>query len=143
VNFPNLLQYLVFMLVVIACVRPVGTYLFRVFTGETTLLDPVLRPIERLVYYAAAIDPQSEMDWKEYTLAFIFFNLFGTVLLFVILLVQGRLPWFYPAYQTTPMTLDLALNTAISFSTTTTWQACIGESTMSYLSPCSQSRSNC
>jgi K+-transporting ATPase ATPase A chain len=124
----------VFLAIVIALVRPVGTYLFRVFNDQETLLDPVLRPVERFVYRLVGVDPRSEMDWKQYTLAFIVFGLSGTVLLFVILLLQRRLPWFDPVHQTTPMTVDLALNTAISFSTTTTWQAYVGETTMSYFS---------
>ena len=133
-TLPDLLQYCLFMVIVIACVRPVGMYLFRVFNGQKTLLDSALCPVERFIYHAAGIDPQSEMDWKQYTLAFIVFGVFGTVLLFVILLLQRWLPWFDPAYQNTPMTADLALNTAISFSTTTTWQAYGGETTMSYFS---------
>ena len=119
-TLPGLLQYGLFMVIVIACVRPVGMYLFRVFNGQKTLLDSVLCPVERFIYHAAGIDPQSEMDWKQYTLAFVVFGVFGTVLLLVILLLQRWLPWFDLAYQNTPMTADLALNTAISFSTTTT-----------------------
>src|ERR1019366_3843930 len=122
-KLPDLLQYALFIVIVIACVRPVGMYLFRVFHGQKTLLDSVLRPVERFVYRAAGIDPQFEMDWKQYTLSFIVLGVFGTVLLFVILLLQRWLPWFDPAYQNTPMTIDLALNTAVSFATTTTWQA--------------------
>ena len=133
-SLPSFLQYALFIIIVIAGIKPVGMYLFRVFHAEKTLLDPVLRPIERLIYRATGVDPRSEMDWKQYTLAFIAFGIVGTALLFVILLLQRWLPWFYPAYQTTPMTLDLALNTAISFSTTTTWQAYSGETTMSYFS---------
>jgi K+-transporting ATPase ATPase A chain len=133
-NLPNVFQYALFLVIVIVCVKPVGIYLFRVFNGQKTLLDPVLLPIERWVYRASGIDPQNEMDWKQYTLAFIIFGLFGTGLLFVILLLQRWLPWYAAAYQTTPMTTDLALNTAVSFSTTTTWQAYGGETTMSYFS---------
>jgi potassium-transporting ATPase potassium-binding subunit len=133
-NWQNWLQDVLFFGFVIICVRPVGLYLSRVFNGEKTLLDPLLRPVERLVYRAAGIDPQSEMDWKKYTLTFILFGLLGTLLLAGILLLQRWLPWFYAAYQITPMTIDLAFNTAISFATTTTWQAYGGETTMSYFS---------
>jgi len=131
---PSIFQYALFLAIVIACGKPVGLYLFRVFNSEKTLLDPVLLPAERFVYRAAGIDPQSEMDWKQYTLAFILFGVFGTVFLFVILLAQRLLPWFDAEHLTTPMTIDLALNTAISFATTTTWQAYGGETTMSYAS---------
>ena len=130
----NLLQYAVFLAIVVACVKPVGTYMFRVFSGGSTLLDPVLRPIERAVYRVAGIDAESEMDWKQYLLAFVLFGALGTALLFAILMFQWFLPWFDPVNQNTPMTWDLALNTAISFATTTTWQAYAGETTMSYFS---------
>ena len=74
------------------------------------------------------------MDWKQYAIAFTAFGLLGTVLLFLLLMAQQSLPWFDAAYQTTPMTVDLAFNTAVSFATTTTWQAYAGETTMSYFS---------
>src|SRR5499427_805290 len=131
---PDLAQYALFLLVVALCVKPVGLYLFRVFAGQRTFLDPALRPIERFIYWTAGVDPQSEMDWKQFAIAFTGFGLLGTALLFVILVVQQSLPWFDAAHQTTSMTFDLALNTAISFATTTTWQAYGGETTMSYFS---------
>jgi K+-transporting ATPase ATPase A chain len=134
VTWPNLGQYALFLALVIICVKPVGLYLLRVFDRDKTLLDPLLLPIERLFYRAAGIDPQSEMNWKEYAFAFAIFGVFGTVLLSALLLFQRSLPWFDAANQTTPMTFDLALNAAISFATTTTWQAYGGETTMSYFS---------
>jgi len=132
VSLWSLLQYAVFMLVVALLVKPAGGYLARVFDGEETLLDPVLRPIERLIYRVARIDPVQEMDWKNYAISFICFSLAGTLLLYGIVRLQGFLPWFFQSYMTTALTPDLAANTAISFSTTTTWQAYAGESTMSY-----------
>jgi len=105
-----------------------------VFSRERTLLDPFLCPIEKLIYRATRVAPHEEMDWKEYATAFIFFGLVGTLLLYFLMRLQRFLPWFFGAYQTTPMTPDLAINTAISFSTTTTWQAYGGETTMSYAS---------
>ena len=74
------------------------------------------------------------MDWKEYASAFLVFSAAGTLLLYVILRVQPFLHTFDPLYQPAPLSPDLALNTAISFATTTTWQAYGGETTMSYLS---------
>ncbi|MBC8098012.1 MAG: potassium-transporting ATPase subunit KdpA [Armatimonadetes bacterium] len=133
-NLPNLLQYALFLAVIIACVKPVGLYLFRVFEGQATWLDPVLRPIERLIYWVARVNPQVEMNWKQYAIAFTAFSLLGTGLLVVILMLQPALPWYDSVHLTTPMTFDLALNTAISFATTTTWQAYAGETTMSYFS---------
>jgi len=128
-----LFEYSLFLLIVVFLVRPVGGYLTRVFEGEKTLLDPALRPIERIIYRVAHIDPQKEMDWKAYSTCFVLSGLAGTLLLYAILRLQRYLPWYYPEYVTTQMTPDLAMNNAISFSTTATWQAYAGESTMSYL----------
>jgi K+-transporting ATPase ATPase A chain len=130
----SLLQYALFLLIVAALVKPVGGYLSRVFSSERTLLDPVLRPIERLIYKLARVDPEQEMDWKRYAVSFVCSGLVGTLLLYGILRLQYLLPWFFPEYHTTALTPDLAMNTAFSFSTTTTWQAYAGESTMSYFS---------
>ncbi len=115
-------------------VRPVGRYLERVFAGERTFLDPVMRPLERAIYRWAGVDPREEMDWKRYATAFLLFSLAGTLLLYVILRLQPVLHTFDPAFRPDPVAPDLAMNTAISFATTTTWQAYGGETTMSYFS---------
>lgn len=130
----SLLQYVLFLLVVASLVKPVGGYLARVFNGEKTFLDPILRPLERLIYKFARVDPEQEMDWKGYAVSLICSGLAGTLLLYGILRLQYLLLWFFPSYHTTLLTPDLAMNTAVSFSTTTTWQAYGGESTMSYFS---------
>jgi len=127
-------QYLLFIVIVTLLVKPLGGYLERVFKGKHTALDPVLLPLEKLIYRVTRTDAATEMKFGEYATCFILFGLFGTLLLYGILRVQRFLPWFFPAYHTTPLTPDLALNTAISFSTTTTWQAYAGENTMSYFS---------
>src|SRR5215813_13396638 len=129
-----MLQYGVFLLIVTALVYPVGGYLTRVFMGESTWLDPGLHPLERLIYRLAGIDAHHEMDWKEYARAFLVFSLAGTLLLYAIVRVQPFLHTFDPVFHPAPLSPDLALNTAISFVTTTTWQAYGGETTMSYLS---------
>jgi len=128
------LQYAVFVITVTLLVKPVGRYLTRVFSAEKTLLDPLLCPVERLIYRLTGVDPKAEMAWQEYARAFAVFGMVGTLILFTILRLQRLLPWFYPAYMTTPMTPDLAINTAVSFATTTTWQAYGGETTLSYFS---------
>jgi K+-transporting ATPase ATPase A chain len=97
----SLLQYLLFLLIVVLLVKPVGGYLARVFAGEKTLLDPVLRPVERLVYRVARVDPRREMRWKEYAICFVLFSLAGTLLLYLIQRMQSFLPWYYPNYMTT------------------------------------------
>ena len=129
-----LLQYAAFLLVVTLLVKPVGRYMARVFSGEKTFFDPLLCPAERLLYRLTGVAPQSEMTWQQYAGAFVVFGMVGTLLLYIILRLQQFLPWFYPAYMTTPMTPDLAMNTAVSFATTTTWQAYGGETAMSYFS---------
>ncbi len=133
-SFPALVQYAVFLIIVTLLVRPVGRYMARVFSGQRTLLDPLLCPLERLLYRLTGVNPKLEMRWQEYAGAFVIFSMTGTVLLYAILRLQRFLPWFYPPYMTSPMTPDLAMNTAISFSTTTTWQAYAGETTLSYCS---------
>jgi len=134
VNLYSGIQYLMFVAIVTALVKPLGGYMERVFSGKRTVLDRFCIPIERLIYRITAVDPNVEMTGKEYATCFVLFGFAGTILLYVILRMQQFLPWFYPQYQTTPLSPDLALNTAISFSTTTTWQAYAGENTMTYFS---------
>jgi potassium-transporting ATPase potassium-binding subunit len=134
VSVSNLLQYAAFVMVVAVLVKPVGGYMARVFCGEKTFLDPLLCPFERLIYRMTGVDPEWEMNCAQYSIAFIVFGLVGTLVLYAILRLQQFLPFFYGEYQTTPVTPDLAMNTAISFATTTTWQAYSGETTMSYTS---------
>ncbi len=128
------IQYLLFVAIVTALVQPLGGYMERVFSRQPTALDRLCLPLERLIYRTAAVDPEVEMTGKEYATCFLLFGIAGTLLLYAILRLQQLLPWFFPHYHTTPLSPDLALNTAISFSTTTTWQAYAGENTMSYFS---------
>ncbi len=128
------IQYLSFVAIVTVLVKPLGGYMERVFSRKRTVLDPLCLPIERLIYRITAVDPNVEMTGKEYATCFVLFGLAGTLLLYAILRMQQVLPWFFPQYHTAPFSPDLALNTAISFSTTTTWQAYAGENTMSYFS---------
>jgi len=123
-----------FAAIVTALVKPLGGYMERVFSRKQTALDRLCLPVERLIYSLTAVDPDVEMTGKQYATCFILFVLASTLLLYAILRMQQFLPWFFPQYHTTPLTPDLALNTAISFSTTTTWQAYAGENTMSYFS---------
>jgi K+-transporting ATPase ATPase A chain len=126
--------FVLFAAVVLVLVAPLGAYMARVFSGQPTWPDRVLRPVENAMYRTAGVNPQHDMAWSEYTLCFIRFSAIVAVVIYAILRLQTHLPWFDDEYMTTPMTRDLAANTAVSFSTTTTWQAYGGESTMSYLS---------
>ncbi|MGD0139778.1 MAG: potassium-transporting ATPase subunit KdpA [Tepidisphaeraceae bacterium] len=129
----SFVQYALFLGLVTALVKPAGAYLARVFDAGHTSLDRGLKPVERLIHRLMGIDPSVEMSWRRYAAAFILFTAVGTLLLYLILRFQTHLPGGPSADAlTTPMTPDLAMNTAFSFSTTTTWQAYGGESTMKY-----------
>ena len=125
---------MLFVAIVTVLVKPLGGYMERVFSRKRTVLDRLCLPVERLVYRITAVDSNVEMTGKEYATCFVLFGFGGTLLLCAILRMQQFLPWFFAQYHTTPLSPDLALNTAISFSTTTTWQAYAGENTMSYFS---------
>ncbi len=128
------LEYLIFLGVVVGLAAPVGVYLARVFEGERTWLDPVLRPVELALHRIFGVRREHEMSAGLYFLCFALLGVLSAVALFA-LLVSQRLLAGGPAdsYLTTPMTPDLAANTAISFATTTTWQAYAGENTLRYL----------
>jgi len=127
-------EYIVFVALVIGMARPVGLYVARVFEGRPSYLDPVLRPVESLLYRLLRVHPGREMSARRYTQCFLLFSVVSTAGMFVLLLAQRWLPGGPgDRYLTTPMTWDLAANTAISFSTTTTWQAYAGETSLRYL----------
>lgn len=128
------LEYAVFLGIVVALAEPVGLYLARVFEGQSTFPDRVLRPVEALLYRLLGVRPEQEMTPAVYIGCFLGFSALSTVFLFVLLLCQHGLPGGPDdRYLTTPMTADLAANTAVSFATTTTWQAYAGESSLRYL----------
>ena len=133
-HIQSLVQYVLFLALVTVLVRPAGAYLLAVFHAGKTWADPLLGPVERVIYRLMGVEPFAEMSWRSYAIAFVSFSLVGTLVLYAILRLQFLLPGG-PAtsYLTTPMTPDLAMNTAVSFSTTTTWQAYSGETTMKYL----------
>ena len=130
-TFNGWAQIIVFCFAVILLTKPLGGYMTRVFTGERTLLSPVLRPVERGFYRLAGIDEKQEQHWLAYTFAIMLFHLGGFVILYTLLRLQGLLP-FNPAEQGA-VEQGLAFNTAVSFITNTNWQNYGGESTMSYL----------
>jgi K+-transporting ATPase ATPase A chain len=125
------LQIIIYAVLVAAVTVPLGAYMTRVFAGERTFLSPMLRPVEWLFYRASGIDETRDQHWVAYAVGVLLFNLFGFLLLYALQRLQGVLP-FNP--QSFPgVSPDLALNTSISFTTNTNWQAYGGESTMSYL----------
>jgi K+-transporting ATPase ATPase A chain len=124
-------QILVFLLAILAVTAPLGRFMTRVFTRERTWLDPVLKPVERLIYRLTAVDDQREMRWTEYAVAMLLFSAVSMVILYLLQRVQQWLPWNPQGFAAVPPAL--AFNTAASFTTNTNWQAYSGESTMSYL----------
>jgi len=125
------LQFAFYSLVLLATVRPVGTYLARVLEGERTWLDPVLRPIERLIYKLSGVNAAEEMNWREYAFAMLGFSAVTLVVTYGIERLQAYLPWNPQALANVGP--DLAWNTAVSFTTNTNWQSYTPEATMSYL----------
>jgi K+-transporting ATPase ATPase A chain len=124
------LQFGLYCLILLATVRPVGTYMARVFERERTWLDPVLRPFERLIYKLCAVSSEKEMNWREYAFAMLGFSASGMLLTYGIERLQAFLPW--NPQHLAAVGPDLAWNTAASFTTNTNWQFYTPESTMSY-----------
>ncbi|MBD7989615.1 potassium-transporting ATPase subunit KdpA [Ochrobactrum quorumnocens] len=125
------IQILIFCGIIIALVKPLGSYMTRVFTGERTFLSPVLVPIERGLFRLAGTSEREEQHWTSYAAAMLLFNLAGFLLLYFLQRAQGSLPFNPMGMSNVPA--DLAFNTATSFVTNTNWQNYGGESTMSYL----------
>src|SRR5580698_760373 len=125
------LQFAIYSLVLLATVRPVGAYMARVLEGERTWLDPIIRPIERLIYKLSGVNAAEEMNWREYAFAMLGFSAVTLVVTYGIERLQAHLPWNPQALANVGP--DLAWNTAASFTTNTNWQFYTPETTMSYL----------
>jgi len=125
-------QILLFLLVVLALTKPLGSFMTRVFNRDKTFLDPIMRPIEELVYRLTGVNETKEMRWTEYACAMVTFSGVTMFVLYVLQRIQGHLKILNP--QNLPgVAPDLAFNTAASFTTNTNWQAYTPETTMSYL----------
>ena len=125
------LQILLYFLVLLLLARPLGAYMAGVYQGEHTLLTPIIKPVENLVYRILGVRPDDEMSWKTYTVAMLLFSLFGFAVVFLLQRFQGWLP-FNPQ-GLGAVAPDLAFNTAASFVSNTNWQSYSGETTLSYL----------
>jgi len=126
------IQIFVFLAVILALTRPLGVFMAKVFSRERTFLDPVVRPIERLLYRVTGVDEAHEMRWTEYAFTMLLFSGTSMLLLYLIERAQQLLRWWNPQkFAAVPPAL--AFNTAASFTTNTNWQNYSGESTMSYL----------
>ena len=125
------LQVLLFLALIFAVTKPLGIFMARVFSREKTFMDPVWRPVERLLYRVTRVDENHEMRWTEYAVSMLLFSLVSMLVLYLIQRVQGFLP-FNPQKFGAVNPAHLAFNTAASFTTNTNWQTYAGESTMSY-----------
>src|SRR6202790_3260798 len=125
------IQIILYCVIIVALVKPLGWYMTRVFNGERTLLSPVLRPVEIVLYRIGGVDERREQHWLTYTVAVLVFHVGGCLIIYGLIRLQPMLP-FNPAGQSA-VAEDLSFNTAISFITNTNWQNYGGESTMSYL----------
>ncbi len=125
-------QIAIFFLLVLAVTKPLGVFMARVFSRERTFLDPVLRPLERLIYRVTGVDEDRDMGWKEYAVCMLLFSAVSMLLLYALQRLQGYLP-FNPQKLGAVSPTPLAFNTAASFTTNTNWQNYAGETTMSYL----------
>lgn len=125
------LQPGLFLVVLLALIKPLGWYMARVYQDQPVGLDRVLGPVERLIYRVCGVRAEEEMSWKTYALALLLFNCGGWLLLYVILRLQGVLP-LNPA-DMPAIGPDTAYNIAASFVTNTNWQSYSGEATLSYL----------
>ena len=120
-----------YLLVLFLITKPMGIFLGRVFEREKTFLDPVLRPVERLIYRLCGVDEKKEMRWTEYGTTMLLFSAVSLILLYLFERLQQWLPW--NPQRLANVAPDLAWNTAVSFTTNTNWQAYTPETTMSYL----------
>ena len=125
------IQILLFCAIVVALVKPLGWYMTRVFNGDATFLSPVLRPVERGLYWVGGVDERREQHWLTYTVAMLLFHVGGFLIIYGLMRLQPLLP-FNPQEQSA-VAADLSFNTAMSFITNTNWQRYGGESTLSYL----------
>jgi len=133
-------QIVIFFAIVLAVTKPAGLFMYRVFEGQRTFLHPILRPVERLIYWLAGVKEGVEQTWVRYTASLVSFSTFCFLFTYAIQRLQGLLPLNPMHFSTgqapgnaTAMTPDLAFNTAVSFMTNTNWQSYSPDTTVSYL----------
>ena len=131
-NIYSWIQLIFYLVVLIALAKPLGSFMAKVYQGEHTFLDPVLRPVERFIYRISGVNPEEDMNWKVYAVAMLVFNILGLIVVYLLQRLQGFLPLNPQGLGA--VTPDSSWNTATSFATNTNWQGYGGEVTMSYLS---------
>jgi K+-transporting ATPase ATPase A chain len=135
----GILQILAFFAIIVAITKPVGVFMHRVFEGQRTFLHPILGPVERAIYRLSSIREDDEQSWVRYAASLLSLSVFSFVFVYLIQRLQGLLPLNPMHFSTaqaptgaTPMTPDLAFNTAVSFMTNTDWQSYSPDTTVSY-----------
>ncbi|MGH9716126.1 MAG: potassium-transporting ATPase subunit KdpA [Candidatus Acidiferrales bacterium] len=135
----GVVQILIFFAIVLAITKPVGAFMHRVFDGRRTFLHPIFRPLEKLIYWVGGVREDEEQSWVRYAASLISLSIFSFLFAYAIQRFQGHLPLNPLHFSTanapafaTPMTPDLAYNTAVSFMTNTNWQAYSPDTTLSY-----------
>ncbi len=127
----GLLQLVLYVVLLVALVKPLGTYMAAVFEGERTFLSPLIGPVERLIYRWSGVDPAREYEWKRYAAGALLVSLLGFLAVYTLQRLQGVLPLNPQGLGA--VSPDSSFNTAVSFATNTNWQGYVGEATMSYL----------
>src|ERR1700741_5260079 len=133
------LQILFFFVIILLVTKPLGIFMAHVFDRKKTFLDPVLRPVERLIYRLTGVNEEREMRWTEYAATMLLFSVVSMLVLYLIQRLQGYLPFnpqhlagVYSSGNSTGSFVGSAFNTAASFTNTTNWQSYVPEVTMSY-----------
>lgn len=127
----GIFQILFYLLVILACIKPLGWYMAQVYENKPFMLEKFLSPVEHFIYRVCGIHLDQEMNWKSYLSAMLIFNLLGLLAVYAIQRFQIYLPLNPKLFPS--LSPDLAFNTAASFSTNTNWQNYAGENTLSYL----------
>ncbi|MBS0360989.1 MAG: potassium-transporting ATPase subunit A, partial [Proteobacteria bacterium] len=118
--------------ITVALAWPLGMYMARVWKGERTWLDPVLRPVEGVLYKAFGVKRDQSQNWFGYAVSMLMFSVASFVVLYLILRFQDLLPMNPQGFK--GASPDLAFNTAVSFITNTNWQSYVPEQTFSAFS---------
>ncbi len=127
----GILQIALYFVVLLLLVKPLGTYMARVYEGKPIGIDRVLGPVERFIYRLCGVRPDDEMNWKTYAIAMLLFNAVGLLVVYLLQRFQTSLP--LNPQSLSAITPDSAFNTAVSFASNTNWQGYGGETTMTYL----------
>lgn len=125
------IQLLLYVAIILLLAKPLGLYINHIMHGTTTSVKPLASPVENGIYRFCGISNAQEMNWKQYAVALLLFNILGVITVYALQRLQIWLP--LNPENLANVTPDSAFNTAISFATNTNWQGYVGESTMSYL----------